>query len=296
MFHSRYWPTSFRLNKRAAFLGSYLQLLYLSSRRGSYRPAGARASKDEASEEKPGSAATNSSFASQQGPSSAWRQEVLSVQRAYESILRRTTKFPRAGSVNQPMLDFCDLAVEGWTLGGKRGEDADEVVEMLYRATTLTFQSQRILRHLVELLTAKGSYEEAAGALKLYVQLFQRAKETGAGEAEKQIKQSRKKANPDEEKFAGDDGGFDEPEKGPGGDWDSDEQFVATLVAGVRLLVKHLDKPVLATEMAETAAKVVEEDDDRFGAKLKSRVERMRGIAYGAQSNYGASRRDARFW
>lgn len=288
-FHSRYWPSTYRLAKRGSFLCSYLQLLYICARHHNYRPS--RSSGEKGGTEEPTSAGTHRTFASQQAellPGAAWRSEVLSVQRAYESILRRTTKFPKAGSVNAPMLEFCDLALEGWNLGGRQPDEAEEVVEMLYRATTVTFQSQRILRYLVDLLYSKGSYLEAKEALLLYCQLFARAKETGAGQQERRIKDSRQKANPDED-FHDDGGGFDEPDDGPGGDFDSDEQYIHTLLIGVRLLVKQLDDPDLATTMAERAKQTVDGDEDRFGAKMRSRVERMLGIAVGAQSSKGPS-------
>ncbi|KAK0554285.1 hypothetical protein OC846_002168 [Tilletia horrida] len=115
---------------------------------------------------------------------SAWGAEFLVVQRAAISSLERATDFPRAGEVNPVALDFAEELTAGWKINGEQGgEVADEIVEVLYKLSTLTFHSQRISRHLFTVLVGAERYQEAARALKLYVQIVDKAKEADAAEA-----------------------------------------------------------------------------------------------------------------
>lgn len=49
---------------------------------------------------------------------------------AHESMLRRTTKLPRAGEVNVPYVRFLDDVAEGWRRSGAGREGAQDVVDV----------------------------------------------------------------------------------------------------------------------------------------------------------------------
>ncbi|KAK0524032.1 hypothetical protein OC842_005954, partial [Tilletia horrida] len=120
----------------------------------------------------------------------AWGAEFLVIQRAAIASLERSLNFPRAGEVNIQALDFAEELTTGWKINGEQGgEVADEVVEVLYKLSTLTFHSQRIARHLFTVLVGAERYQEAARALKLYIQIVDKAKEADAAEAASMAKE-----------------------------------------------------------------------------------------------------------
>ncbi|CAD6888638.1 unnamed protein product [Tilletia controversa] len=120
----------------------------------------------------------------QRPTSAAWGAEFLVIQRAAVVCLERSIDFPRAGEVNAQALEFAEELTQGWKYNGEQGgEVADEIVEVLYKLSTLTFHSQRIARHLFTVLVGAERYQEAAHSLKLYVQIVDKAKESDAAEA-----------------------------------------------------------------------------------------------------------------
>ncbi|KAE8232062.1 hypothetical protein CF326_g2908 [Tilletia indica] len=120
----------------------------------------------------------------QRPTSAAWGAEFLVIQRAAIVSLERGIDFPRAGEVNVQALEFAEELTQGWKYNGEQGgEIADEIVEVLYKLSTLTFHSQRIARHLFTVLVGAERYQEAARALKLYIQIVDKAKESDAAEA-----------------------------------------------------------------------------------------------------------------
>jgi cargo-transport protein YPP1 len=141
----RHWDPHFRPIKRSNILRSYLGLLLNSLRKGTYTPA--IVDREATTPTMTASAShlspTRGSAHSDEGasrsprpnvavPSTAWRQEVQQVERIYEQLLRSSiaNRFPRAGEINKPLLDFVDRVTEGWELAGRRAEDAPEAVEV----------------------------------------------------------------------------------------------------------------------------------------------------------------------
>lgn len=214
---------------------------------------------------------------------------MFTIERTYEQILKHSLSFPQSGSTNQAVLDFCDHIVEGWKIGDCDSEETVHVIDMLYRATQQTYHSQRILRYLIRLLSARQAYEEAAEALDLYVQLFTKAKET---EAPKQsttlqdIPQANGHAAVDVES-----------DNSPialdileAGDRDSDADFIDTLVLGCRLWLKFLSDPEKAWRLISLASELIESKKNTphpGSVKLEARVARFMGITAGAQAEMG---------
>ncbi|KAL8277048.1 hypothetical protein RQP46_010582 [Phenoliferia psychrophenolica] len=230
------------------------------------------------------------------GPSPAapadWYTEVADNNRAEEAVLRRTTSLPPAGEINKPYLRFLDDVAEGWRIGGGGREGVTEVIDIMYNALSHTFQSQRLLRHLIYALTSKASYSEAGKALTLYLELFDKARETDAAQVARDVRKFRTRANsaaagqpPQLEPHSSPLVDKKEGADGEEFDIDSDRLFVRTLTFGVRVVCKYLDDPVKGLKMARRARAIFDEGKD---AKLKedkveeSRIERALGVALGA--------------
>ncbi|KAG0145939.1 hypothetical protein CROQUDRAFT_671440 [Cronartium quercuum f. sp. fusiforme G11] len=252
--HSRYWPNSFRLCKRATFYKSYLNLLIETSKTGRWMaPAGGGISSVLNLN------SSNLTLASE--ASSAfrldWRGEVSSVERSYEKVLRQALTFPKSGSTNTAVLDFIELVVEAWRVGGCLEREAGHVIEILYRTCQQTFHSQRILRHLVTVLAAKQTWGEAMATVELYVQLVMKAKE------------------------------IEDAEAAAAGDHDSEEDFINTVLLGARIAIKYQADPDQAAKLVAHALALVEAkrtSSAPVSKEVEARVECFAGIAAGARA------------
>lgn len=103
-------------------------------------------------------------------PSTAWSSEFVAIKRTATRTLEQTTSFPRADESNENAEKLAEQLVLSWRLDGAKGETgADEVVDLLYGLTRITFRSQTILRLLVQMLVAAEAYEEAAAIADKYM-------------------------------------------------------------------------------------------------------------------------------
>jgi len=103
---------------------------------------------------------------------------------------------------------------------------------MLHRATQKTFQSPRILRHLINTLIIFGDYEEVELALDAYILLVQKAKETKIEDIGKQMHDSLTEnkengASHKHELIA---------------DVETSEQVIQVLITGSELMAKYMNK------------------------------------------------------
>ncbi|KAL5501019.1 hypothetical protein ACEPAH_9406 [Sanghuangporus vaninii] len=149
-FHSVHWPPSFQPDHRSTILTFYLRaLILLSSQSNQYQAK------------------------------AAWTHEMRNVVHEYRAVLGASTHFPSAGEHNVLVEEFVDYCVAGWEVGGAVSEQASWVIDVLWWATRLTFNSPRVLRHMFRLLHVSGDNELAKRALRLYVQIVRKARETG---------------------------------------------------------------------------------------------------------------------
>lgn len=171
------------------------------------------------------------------------KDELSEMQSQYESILVDASQFPRAGSSNRRsaifrkslmirILEFVDRAMENWRLQGSDSDDAKGMVQVLYRASAKTFQSPRVMRHLMYALEASGNYLEAERSLYAYMLIIENEKKTLA-----RIRNSSSLFTNDEQVIQ---------------DIDSDQDTIRTMAAGVRLLVKFQNNGKKAMEVAAT--------------------------------------------
>lgn len=218
-----------------------------------------------------------------------WSNEFLTVKKAAADTIAKSSHFPHAGQINIPALELADDVVRGWQLNGEKGGDwADEVVEVLYLLSRVTFHSQRVTRHLFTLLVASENYEEAKRALDLYIQIVDKAREGDAAEAGGLVEESRRQEQ-----------GYEGPANGNGAlteeskkeaeklhlDSDSDELYVNTLLYGVHVYIKYLQDAQSANTLARKVIDFVASDPKQTLAKdfeLWAKIKRLGGIARAA--------------
>ncbi|KAG7440123.1 uncharacterized protein BT62DRAFT_989346 [Guyanagaster necrorhizus] len=177
---SAYWPSNFRTTHRSAISVLYLRALII---RYGHDP----------------------SITPRDKPP-IWLHTARSLVQEYRAILSVSTKFPRAGERNTKVEEFVDLCVGIWEVSGAVGEYTGWVLDVLWWATRMTFNSFRIMRHMMRLLRVSGDIHLAKRTLRLYVQVVGKAWQTS--------------------------------DAGVGADTDTDQNWVETLVYGIRMLCK----------------------------------------------------------
>ncbi|KAJ3970420.1 hypothetical protein EV361DRAFT_283689 [Lentinula raphanica] len=150
---SVYWPSNFRTSHRSTISVIYLRALVL--RYGSESP-------------QPALVGTTRK-------SPPWMNTARSVVQEYRAILNVSTKFPKAGERNYKVEDFAEQCVAVWEASGGIGEYGGWVLDVLWWATRLTFNSYTIQRHMTRLLYVSGDISLARRTLRLYVQIVSKA-------------------------------------------------------------------------------------------------------------------------
>ncbi|KAJ3764211.1 hypothetical protein EV360DRAFT_31862 [Lentinula raphanica] len=150
---SVYWPSNFRTSHRSTISVIYLRALVL--RYGSESPQPA--------------------LVGTARKSPPWMNTARSVVQEYRAILNVSTKFPKAGERNYKVEDFAEQCVAVWEASGGIGEYGGWVLDVLWWATRLTFNSYTIQRHMTRLLYVSGDISLARRTLRLYVQIVSKA-------------------------------------------------------------------------------------------------------------------------
>jgi len=133
------------------------------------------------------------------------------------------------------ILEFADRAMDNWRLLGSDFADAKNLVQILYRATAKTFQSPRIMRHLIYALEGSGDYVDAERSLDAYIFIVENEQKT--------ITKSRRETRSLDQELLP--------------DIDSDEDVLQTIAAGIRILVKYLGNGKKAMDLAQKLEKNV---------------------------------------
>lgn len=262
-FHacSASWPASFRPVQRQKMLVLYLRALLSPS------PAPAL-------------------------PRQQWEKQVSLALTNGQALLEQSTTFPRAGSVNHPVVLFAQLAVQLYTLLPRSRALSDQVVGLLWWATTLTFQSQSILRALIRVLSDREEYSDAKRVFELYVGLVLKARQTAQpeialqlqrrptdddaahpAEIQRQASQATRTADPSPEADA-----LVRQATSASHEADDDTDFVQTLLAGAKLLTEGMNEPEEAWRYACLAGDVVQVGKLAHNKELEASVEQVKGI------------------
>ncbi|KAJ2710172.1 hypothetical protein H4R19_003879, partial [Coemansia spiralis] len=100
---------------------------------------------------------------------------VMAGHRRQMALLRALYTFPKASETHAEVLEEADRAASDWELvGAISPADSLRLLEILYEAVHLTYNSPQVLRHLVHALVRFGDYHEARLALGTYRALVER--------------------------------------------------------------------------------------------------------------------------
>ncbi|KAF8804168.1 hypothetical protein BYT27DRAFT_7170685 [Phlegmacium glaucopus] len=222
-YYSAYWPPAFRTSHRSTISSIHIRALILVHRPS---PSLSLPTPTPAS---PSPSLSPSPRTFKKMPP-AWLHRAHLVIQNYKAILSISTTFPRAGTRNEKVEEFVDLCVAVWESsvfgGGGGGGGAGQVgwvIDILWWAIRLTFNSSRILRHMSRLLYLSGDTKLAKRTLKLYIQVVGKAYETSGNVSVANLGSGGEGA-----------GG----EEGAGEDIDTDSNWVDTLIFGAIMLFK----------------------------------------------------------
>jgi tetratricopeptide (TPR) repeat protein len=217
---SAHWPAIFRTGHRSTVAVLHIRALIIQ-----YQTS---------------SATTSPSSSPQSAKPPQWISTARSVIYEYRTILGTCTTFPKAGERNVKVEDFVDLCMAVWETNGAMSDRVRWVLDMLWWATRLTFNSYRIYRHMTRLLSISGDVELAKRTLRLYVQVVTKAREAGVDD-----------------------------------DFDTDGHWVETLINGARMLCRltisrqdGIDDAKEAGDMIEKAKTRLDEDDKEMVARV----------------------------
>lgn len=155
-------PTIWRIQKRMTITRHSLQYVSLIYRQGNYSLPVMNV---------PPAATTDDGEVDPQLHRHMFIIEQSQLHTIYEKMLYLDVPLPKAGQVNQPVLDFVDQFASDFELMGTSAHDLRGFVEALDRASQRTFNSPLITRHLFHALVRLGEFEEAEHALQAYLYL-----------------------------------------------------------------------------------------------------------------------------
>ncbi|SPO37287.1 uncharacterized protein PSFLO_02760 [Pseudozyma flocculosa] len=207
-------------------------------------------------------------------PSPSWSNEALTLQRSAAASLLKASAFPKAGTINAAVLDFADELIRGWELNGELGgQQADDVVEILYSLVGLTFHSQRIARHLVRLLFAAEAHDEAKRALQAYIQIVEKAREADQGTTAAQVASTQAAAGGDAGRAQTESAASRDAIK----DVDDDATYARTLAFGAYAVGRYCGDYTTADSVARKGLKLVDDPKRGLDASLVALVKRVAG-------------------
>lgn len=266
------WAPSFRVNQRQRMLS-----LYLSALQSSYPVTGSP----------PVERYLLNGGAPSRQPRATWRAEVAEALGTSQKSLSDSTSFPRAGETNHPVVNFANQAAAFATISPPLTR---EVINSLWWATTVTFQSQAVLRHLTRLQVAAGDATDARRTFELYVSLVIKARQARYPESALELALNPDDAAAEEVAKNGLERDSDAEHEADHahGDLDSDSDFVSALLVGSRLLLLDLDEPSEAWRYISLAGDVVRMHD--VPPELTAKVEEAKGIIRLSMATNGTSR------
>ncbi|KAJ2076802.1 hypothetical protein H4R24_005496 [Coemansia sp. RSA 988] len=109
------------------------------------------------------------------GVAAETRDDAMAAHQRQMALLKTCYAFPKASETHEEVLHETDSAVRDWdVLGAFTRVDLLKLLELLYEAVHLTYNSPQVLRHLVHTLIRVGDYHEASLALSTYRMLVER--------------------------------------------------------------------------------------------------------------------------
>ncbi|CAK9779362.1 unnamed protein product [Cutaneotrichosporon oleaginosum] len=268
------WPPTFRARQRQRMLSLYLAALFEA-----FPPAGATVPEPYLLS---GGVANRTARVT-------WRAEVVEALRYGQRLLENTTAFPEAGKLNVPVIQFADQVS---LFPDHERSLTRDAIAILWWATSLTFQSQLILRRLTCLLATTGETIEARRVFELYVdtvlkaRLAENPESTLALQRQTTIEDGELTDNPNDEPI--DANGHANKDPVLHGEMDSNKDFVMTLLVGTRLLLSEIGDAKEAWRYATLAGDAVRQGG--ISRKVAALVEENKGVVRQAMSTKDADR------
>ncbi|VDC06392.1 unnamed protein product, partial [Peniophora sp. CBMAI 1063] len=152
---SAHWPPTFRPKHRTTIASIHVRALILASRLPS--------------------SSASSSFISKKELGSKARRVIKEAR----DVIGATTSFPRADQRNSNVEELVECAVAAWEASGADGVRAGWVMDILWWATRLTFNSPLIYRHMTRLAHVSSDHALSLRTLRLYISVVGKARQAG---------------------------------------------------------------------------------------------------------------------
>lgn len=279
--YESFWPASFRSIRRSKISTVYLMVLAHSYGAASTLPS------------------TSTGL--------TWHAEAQrSMRSAWSTMEGSGRAFPKAGEKREEVEEFAVSCVALWERGGqKTGSELELVtkvrrshpgdwtvrphltrcshaillIQILWWATTQTFNSQPILRHLTRLLLADSLPLDAKRTFELYVQLVDKARETAAADVDSSELDGNVRSLP--EGAGGSDGVLAKPETLENLEGDDDETYIEMLAFGARMIGKECKEPKEGLRWIIKAKETLQKSRQRHvreSEELRGRIDGVLGM------------------
>ncbi|KAJ1958305.1 hypothetical protein EC988_000389 [Linderina pennispora] len=200
------------------------------------------------------------------------KQALLDGHQHQMTLLGMAMRFPRADDANSEVLVAVDAAAGDWNLTQAYSRtESLRLLELLYQAVHITYNSPQLMRHLVHTLIRFGDYHEAGLAFGTYNVLVERQLET--------VRKALRAALSE--------GGPRALQLGVG--VESINDILETTITGTRLHLVHLQNPQESLALAHAAGDLIDEIEGldpanayvgRVPEQIKAQLALWRGAAH----------------
>ena len=180
----------------------------------------------------------------------SWSAEYAKLKTSAAQLLQSTPSFPHANESNAQAERLAEQLVESWRLDGAHDvQGADDVVQLLYGFTRITFRSMTVLRLLVHMLVAAEAYAEAGALVDKYRSLVDTTWEASGRPAQRDTSALRAVDGPLE--------------------------YIDTLLLGAMVHLRYLRQPKDALSLTEALLALVQDAHAAVPSTVAARVWRV---------------------
>ncbi|WFD18681.1 hypothetical protein MCAP1_000888 [Malassezia caprae] len=180
----------------------------------------------------------------------SWSAEYAKLKASAAQLVQATPSFPHVNESNARAERLAEQLVESWRLDGAHDvQGADDVVQILYGFTRITYRSATILRLLVRMLVAAEAYAEAGSLVDKYRKLVETTWEASGRPAQRDTSGVRAVDGPLE--------------------------FIDTLLLGAMVHLRYLRQPQEALSLTDALLVLVQEADAAVPPAAAARVWRV---------------------
>lgn len=240
--HEARWPSWFRVTQR--------QVLHAQqpNQQQSAAPRSA-ASQDMVGARTTSTRRPHGAMPSHSAPVS-WSAEYAKLKASASQLVRTSSSLPHVNESNAQAERLAEQLVESWRLDSAHdAQGADDVVQLLYGFTHITFRSPTLLRLLVHMLVAAEAYAEAGALVPKYRTLIETTWEASGRPAQRDTSGVRAMDGPVE--------------------------YIDTLLLGAMVHWRYLHKPKEALDLTDALQALVQEAQEAVPSDVAARVWRV---------------------